>query len=235
MRIFFRSRFSNKKILGNSLYKHKNLGTDWEGIRPYTPSHDARHIFWKKSTHFSHFFEKTFEEHSQISLILVHIQNENDFFSDAQSPSRHNWKKKSIQTISENAKIANISCKILRYPDEKKFLKDFFKHHFSQQMIIIFGEIACEKYEKFFKKISPQNEIIWIWNYHTFEKNPHKNLLIEWKVFDEKSLNKYLHDIFLYENFLKKFFTKHQIAFLPSDTHSDISLILNNFFKNYGK
>ncbi len=98
-------------------------------------------------------------------------------------------------------------------------------------MMMIFWEISPENYEKNFSKISLQNEIIWIWNYHFFEKNPHENLLIDGKIFDKKLQEQYTNELSEYENFLKKFFAKNQISFLATDTSSDISLILNNFFK----
>lgn len=138
MRIRFHSRFAHQKILGNSLQKHKNHGIDWEGIQPYSPTHDARHIIWKKSTFPHSLVEKTFEEHSQISLILVHIEDKTDFFDDEKHISRHHWKTQSIQIIAENAKISNISYKILKC----KTLDDFFlnakKYRFFNQMIMIF-------------------------------------------------------------------------------------------------
>lgn len=231
MRIHFRSRFSRTKIPWHSLQKNKNLGTDWEGIRTYAPTGDARHIVWKKSSEPQWYFEKTFEEHSEISLLFVNIHDDSDFFDDGRSPTRHDWKKKNLAILVNNARSANISHQILEFHSWKEFLQFTLKNQFNHYLIILFANTPLDFQEKNFAKIASLNEIIWLWCYHTFEKNPHENTIFDGKIFPKKAVQKYLTAMAEQEKFHEKILTKHRSFFLTTDTSHSVERVLNHFFK----
>ena len=231
MRIHFRSRFSRAKIPGSSLQKNKNLGTDWEGIRAYSPTGDARHIVWKKSSELQWYFEKTFEENSEISLIFINIHDDSDFFDDGISQTRYDWKKKSLEILASNARSNNIPHRILEFDSWEKFLQFGSKNQLERYLIIILANAELSENEKKFEKIVTLNEIIWIWCYHPFEKNPHENTIFDGKIFPKKAVQKYLTAMAEQEKFHEKILTKHRSFFLTTDTSHSVERVLNHFFK----
>lgn len=233
MRIHFRSKFSKHNGTGTSLQKRKHNGTDWEGIRPYNSSSDARHIFWKKSTHY--IVEKTFEENASISLICFYIKDDSDDFSDWKSPSRTFWRLKTQKIIEENTKNSQV------------FLDNFFiesladidqisqKYQIKNSLILIFshkmGEDFSENENKFLEKIANFNEIIWISCFHPFEKTPDDSLLLEWKLFVPSKQSKYQQIFEKFEQNIKKSLAKYSIFYISTDTTKSIDTVLNDFFK----
>lgn len=120
--------------------------------------------------------------------MFINIHDESDFFDDTISPTRYEWKKKSLEILANNARSNNIPHRILEFDSWEKFLQFGSKNELEHYLIIILANTELGANEKKFSKIVALNEIIWIWCYHPFEKNPHENTIFDGKIFPKKSL-----------------------------------------------
>ena len=227
MRINFRSHYSHATFSGNSEKKSKH-GTDWDGISEYK-LWDARHIIWKKST--QNIVEKTFEENAEISLIVWVIHEKWDDFSTKDGISKKNYKKKAVEILEKNARESRIPLRKIEANSLSELETQFEKNAPRKNLIIVIGnEIPKEK--SYFCKIASINDIIWIFPWQSFEKNPDDSALFEGKIFQTSKLKAYLEEIKNFEENTKKFLKKNKISFIPTLTHIGVDNILNHYFKH---
>lgn len=230
MRINFRSRHSRQFQGGNSLSKRKNPSWEWEWIGAYSGG-DARHIIWKKSTQ-NQISEKKFEDSSNFSFIFANIFSESDDFSAWDFPSKKIFKKNSIKILEENAVREKIPFRIFEEKNLEIFEKKILQEKISKHLIFIFcSDFPFDK-GKILEKIARLNEIIFIFPYHPFEKNPDNSILLEQKIFNKKFLEKYLADLSENEKKIAKMLSEYRSHFIATETDKNIAVTLNYFFKN---
>lgn len=230
MHINFKSRYS-QNFSHTASRLHRSISwSEWDSISQYSGG-DARHIIWKKSTTWQ-ISEKNFADYSGISLIFANIFDNSDNFEYWNYPSKWKFKEKLQKILIKNAKLQKIPYKNYNENNLENFCKKILEEKIAKNLIIIF----CSEFhfwsEKLLNKICELNEIIFIFPYHFFEKNPENSLLLEWKIFDKKNLVKYQQKITENEAKMKKFFTEKKSHFLTIETTENIESTLNYFFKN---
>lgn len=176
--------------------------------------------------------EKNFADFSGISLIFANISHDSDNFEFRNYPSKKKFKEKSEKILAENAKSQKIPYKNISENNLENFCKKILTEKIAKNLIIIFSSELPYQSEKILSKICQLNEIIFIFPYHFFEKNPENSILLEWKIFDKQKLQKYKQEIAENEAKMKKFFKEKKSHFLTIETTENIDSTLNYFFKN---
>lgn len=226
MSIYFRSKYSHQQRPGLSLHKNK-IWSDWAGVQEYQ-WWDSRHIVWKKSQF--HIIEKNFEENAGISLIVAIIHQKTDFFEE-NNTCKNSWKQKSTEIILTNAKKSKIPTQIFHFENIKQCEQAFFQKKLQKYLILIISDDIPDHHSKLIP-LSHRNEIIWIYPFYLFEKNPNNSILLESTIFNKKHLNKYLQELEEYEKKLQKFLHSHKMFYISTTIAEPIDATLNYFFKH---
>lgn len=230
MHINFQSRYKHKH---GSIAKKKNVSwwSEWEGVDSYHYQNDIKKIIWKKSTG-KDIFEKKFSEFNSISAVFCHIESQWDFFTETDYKNTRNyWKRESIKILQKHAQHEQIQFENITSISHEDLYQTLLKRKCKYKSIFILSNNSPYEGYPLLEKLSHVNEIFWILPYHTFELEPHSQILFSWKIFSKNKKEKYIQALKKQENYQKKLLQKIKIPLIITNISIPIEKTLHYFFK----
>jgi hypothetical protein len=226
--IHFRSHIWAKNTPGSwSTRQYAWHGMDWNTLRPYVETDDARDIVWKKSLSSNTFSVKNHRDTATLDIIIYYEESSGDLFRTRENPtSRKDYYKQSHWYLEQSAR--SWQHRFLSLAGHEWWI-ELGKIQPRNALILVFwSELQIHTLEKW-KKYTYLNDVIILHTFHPFEIYPNDNIMFLGCVLKVKSYKEQ------FEKNCEKTKTRiHSMHwhYLRIRTDEPIDKKLNYFFKN---
>lgn len=231
--IHFRSKVSSSQRGDESLKKIQSHGSEYESIRPATPSDDARDIAWKQSARSDILSVKSREDTTRLNVMLIGASDTSWGFSIETWDDKYAF----YRTLA-NASRTSSNISWYKYEEHfythtsiEKICSDKKKDRIKNALILfVVSDLDTPSYHHL-DSLWRQNDIIVIHLLHPYEKNPEKypNILTESSQIKHREYQEALIKI---QKDIKSVLIHAEISFLQTSSTDNPIKLLNHFFKH---
>lgn len=220
MTVRFRSLRAKHIHHGDSLQFVRLSGNDWNTIKPYSDSDDARSIVWRKSTTQENIYSKEYQDNSGFSIRLIIGWALWDEFYCERFPISRSRYYTMLQSVIEQSARFWWHQYIQVDPQELSKTKP------KNSLVIIAGNTLDTSLYRQIKVIAPHNDILFLHVFHPVEITGPSDMLFYGKTLDIS----YQQEQEQEQRRIQILITRIWGSYLKIGTDEDIEHSLNYFF-----